>query len=614
MTQPNNDKVGPLFDAANNQRIFLTDDDRRKLEMESTEYITGAEAGQIDVPRGQAGRERPYTARSALRPTRVNPITLLPIELLGIVLQLGLPSLDVMSWSWSHQECHPYMAGLYTLRSVSTLWRDVVDGTPSLWTVISSTFPPEVNRTSLARSGTYPLIIYSPGPRWRETPPPLREFLQTVKPHLHRWGSVALRLSSDSESVEDLPRFTSLRLDTLKIDIVVEPEWEAAEILQATKHIEISDETLRNIQFVDLSLVPMDWSRAFRNFRDLRSLSLDGVSAGGAITHQQILDVLAASPNLETLLFKDLETQDPPSDPSLSTGRIFLPKLQSITLMTNGLLLTESVLRAIQVPPNIGRLDIRPTSFPTPEAAASFWLSTMVPWAPVAQQIYQESYQSAIRLISDGASHLETYFDEYGLFIEFEGLSMISALLWIRDVIGAVAMIEEGGSLQMYSDYVVLERDDVLAILQMMQGITEISVELPTGSRKPSLEALLNVLAQPTADTIHTTDPIPSFPGLESLVLFDWRWGLDSILDMLQRRFSMRSTTRYHVPDIDLDMSTYVPWPMGREGSRAIVPFSTLKALRELDGVGEVRTTFRSKQSGTPAVIWDEESSFPAWG
>ncbi|KAG8949106.1 hypothetical protein FRC04_009052 [Tulasnella sp. 424] len=500
------------------------------------------------------------------------------------------------------------MAELYSLRRVSTLWRDVVDGAPSLWTVISSTFPPEVNRTSLVRSGTCSLVIYSPRSRW-ETPPPLREFLQTIKPHLHRWGSVALQLSP--ESVQDLPCFTSLRLDTLKIDVDV-PGWQAAEILPATKHIEISDETFRSIQFVDLTLVPMDWSRAFRNFMDLRSLTLDGVYGGGTITHQQILDTLDASLNLETLLFMDLETQDPPSDSSLFTRQIFLPKLRSITLMTNGPL-TESVLRAIQVPPNVGRLDIRSTSFPTPDAATSFWLSTMVPWGPVVQQLYQKSYRSVIRLISDGTSRLEMFFDECGMFIEFEGLSMISALQWLRDVIGAVQISEEGGSLQVYSKSIVLERDDVLAILQMMPGITEISVRLPTDGRQPSLEPLLNVLAQPTADTIHTTDPIPSFPSLTSLDLREWRWGLHGILDMLQRRYSMRSTTRYYVPDLDLDMSTYLPWPIGI-GSRAIIPFSTLKALRELDGVGEVRTAFIREQSGTPAVIWDEEGSFPAWG
>ncbi|KAG8949105.1 hypothetical protein FRC04_009051 [Tulasnella sp. 424] len=579
--------------------------------MESTENIIGVAVGQIvvsgDRPASLSDQERPHTPRSALQAPRVSPISLLPIELLGVVFQLKLSSLDVMSWFWSNRECHPYMAELYTLRRVSTLWRDVVDGTPSLWTVISSTFPPEVNQTSLARSGAYPLLIYSPGPRWGETPPPLREFLQTVKPHLHRWGSVALRLSS--ESVEDLPRFTSLRLDTLKIDIGVEPEWEAAEILQATKQIEISDETLRNIQFVDLTLVPMDWSRAFRNFRDLRSLSLDGVYGGGAITHQQILDVLAASPNLETLLFTDLEIQDHSSP---STRQIFLPRLQSITLTTSGPL-TESVLRAVQVPPNIGQLDIRPTSFLTPDAATSFWLSTMVPWAPVVQQLYQESYKSVIRLMANGTSRLETYFDEHGLFIEFKGLSTISALLWLRDVIGAVAMIEEGGSLRVYSKSMLMERDDVLAVLQTIPGITEISVELPTDGRKPSLEPLLNVLAQPTADTIHTTDPIPSFPCLTSLDLREWRWGLHGILDTLQRRYSMRSTTRHHVPDLNLDMSTYLPWSIGII-SREIIPFSTLKALRELNGVGVVRTGFLGGQSGTAAVIWDEEASSPAWG
>ncbi|KIO25915.1 hypothetical protein M407DRAFT_206182 [Tulasnella calospora MUT 4182] len=84
-------------------------------------------------------------------------------------------------------------------------------------------------------------------------------------------------------------------------------------------------------------------------------------------------------------------------------------------------------------------------------------------------------------------------------------------------------------------------------------------------------------------------------------------------MNMLQRRYSMRSTGQQHVPDLTLDISSLQPWRLPwRE--KAILPFATVKALRGLDEVEEMRMGCSRVQSGILAVIWDEHESSPAWG
>ncbi|KAG8910956.1 hypothetical protein FRC01_006023 [Tulasnella sp. 417] len=490
------------------------------------------------------------------------------------------------------------MAALYTLRLVSTAWRDVVDRMPSLWTIISSTFPDDVNRTSLTRSGSSPLMIYFPG-WYMDISPRFYKFLPIIEPHLQRCSFLALQL--DPDFVDEVPWQSLPRVAALKILVEELPD-------EDTKIIEIPDKILENIRDIDLDgQIPVNWPRTLGHLRGLRTLVLQELS-NNTITQEQILSVLLASPGIETLVINQLEIEDPPSNLSPSAEPISLPQLRSVTITTGGLL-TNHLLRRIRPPPVVETLRINRRNIPS-HITTSFWEETMASWVPPVQRLYQNSSERVVGLNPTIGCYLQACRD-HSLSIEFTGLPIPAALRWIQDVITAV----DGGPgvLWLYAWDSVLEGNDILEVLQTIQGLTEISVSRIYRLSQSPVEALLKVLGEPTADSIGTPDPRPTFPTLQKLSLHDWKWELDGIMDMVQRRYSMQSTGGQQVPELTLDISPLCRWYLP-ETETKIIPFYAAKALRELDGVKELRMGSSMWHWEFLAVIWDEEASAPARG
>ncbi|KAG9040469.1 hypothetical protein FS837_000572 [Tulasnella sp. UAMH 9824] len=261
--------------------------------MASAGKLDGAPAAQTDGLAEQAtplpapvNSNNPISALQSNAPC-LDPISVLPFELMEVILQLALSPLDMMAWDWDIRACHPCMAALYILRRVSTIWKEIVDGAPSLWTVICASFPENVIRTSLVRSGSSPLMIFFPGRT------AFREFLLIIEPHLHRCSTLALRI--DSELVDTVPSLSPLRLVALKIRIDVHYTRIPREVIPFKREIEISNEALENIRAVDLTRAPMDWARTLEHLRGLRSLALGGVY-DNTITVEQILSVPSQIP------------------------------------------------------------------------------------------------------------------------------------------------------------------------------------------------------------------------------------------------------------------------------------------------------------------------------
>ncbi|KAG9040468.1 hypothetical protein FS837_000571 [Tulasnella sp. UAMH 9824] len=534
----------------------------------------------------------------------LDPIAALPFELMEIIFQLALPSLDIMIWDWDIRAYHPYMATLYGLRCVSKMWKNMVDGMPSLWTIICASFPENVIRTSLVRSGSSPLVIYFPGPRARRSiTPAFREFFPIIEEHLHRCRSLAWW--TDSELVDCVPSLSPLRLVALKIRIDVDSIWFPRDVIPFAREIEISDEALENIRALDLTRAPMDWARTLEHLRGLRTLALTGVY-DNTITIEQILSALVSSPSIEALTISDIEIGDPLSPPM---EPIFFPHLRSITLHADGAL-TNALLRRIGPSSEITELDIRPTGLPSLVPTSS-WHETMVPWIPVVQRLCQNSSGPTVHLAHRTGCRLQSN-SEYHLVIDFLNLSQAAALRWIQDAIISDRDVENGG-LQLLVNGAAFESAGVLEIIQTMWGITGIIASPVNRLFGPSLEALLDVLGQATTDSAGTPTPKSTFPTLQKLVFHSWILKFDSITDMLKKRYSMRSLYRQQIPDLTLDLSILRPWfQPGRD--RTIISFPDAKALRELDGVKEVRMGCVLKQPGILAVIWDEEKSLPAWG
>ncbi|KIO27489.1 hypothetical protein M407DRAFT_23302 [Tulasnella calospora MUT 4182] len=130
------------------------------------------------------------TTFSAQLPS-IFPISELPPELFALVLQFSLPWIEPMEWIWKRDECIPYIRELYELRRVSTTWRDAIDGTSSLWMLVSSSWPRDVIDAALSRSAAAPLIVHHIPPPWDFTSAS-SDFIGLLSPHRSRWVAAIL--------------------------------------------------------------------------------------------------------------------------------------------------------------------------------------------------------------------------------------------------------------------------------------------------------------------------------------------------------------------------------------------------------------------------------------
>ncbi|KAG8914294.1 hypothetical protein FRC01_004135, partial [Tulasnella sp. 417] len=398
-------------------------------------------------------------------------------------------------------------------------------------------------------------MIYFPG-TYVQTDSHFREFLPIIEPHLQRCSFFALWL--DLDFVDEVPFLSLPRLSSLKIFI----GESAADDIPPVKNIKIPEETLENTRDIDLGgQVPVDWARTLGHLRGLRTLTLDEVS-DNTTDQEQIFSVLLASPGIEALVINGVEIEDRRSNISPSTELISLPKLRSVTLMNSGLL-TNNVLRRIRPPPEMAKLEIDQMNIPS-HLATSFWEETMAPWVPHVQQLYQNSSKRLVAL--------------------HPGRGIVDGCCCSVDS-GVISAVDGGpGGLRLYVEHPAVEENDILAVLQRMRGLTEIWVKQLYCLSRPPVDALLNMLGEPTADSIGTPDPRPTFPDLQKLGLQDWMWELDDFMDMVQRRYSMRSTAGQQFPDLTLDISPLHRW-YTPEIKKKIISFWTAKALRDLDGV-----------------------------
>ncbi|KAG8982585.1 hypothetical protein FRB90_006691, partial [Tulasnella sp. 427] len=418
------------------------------------------------------------------------PTSQLPNELLSLVFECICPPVDVLSEGWSHEQSVLDLDDLYTLRRVSKLWKEVVDGTPTLWTLISSTFPAELNRISAVRSGTRALSIYY-GER-RGVIQPFGEFLSLIEPHSHRWGRVALELGS--EPVDKLPVLDSRQLVALKIE-VLESESDSEDEDEddtPTPDFHISHETASQIEVLELVHLPIDWLTSFGHLRRLRSLTLEG-RFRPLITYEDVLETIAANPDLELLCLVDLEFKETGTGPCSNLIPIILQDLKSITLGVDIVLITW-ILKRVQVPSHVVRFDIRAGDLSTLSEERSLWMDAAVPWIPVLRRLCLSSKASQVHLAEDEWNEM-TGGEEASLHIEFAKLPVVEVLGWIRDVVGE----EPDGRIEIWAKVGIFEMHGVLDILKRLPGIEMMTItDTPEAQSTPPLQMLFNTIGRET--------------------------------------------------------------------------------------------------------------------
>ncbi|KIO17872.1 hypothetical protein M407DRAFT_32448 [Tulasnella calospora MUT 4182] len=131
---------------------------------------------------------------------RMIPFHRLPIELFARIISTALKPLQNLRWNQS-----TYLRRLVILCEVCKQWRDVINGTASLWAAIDILDPPALTSAAISRTAGHPLdVIAAPsGPINVASylPDGLDEFTKTAMALSTRWRSIQIVVPSAEEAL-----------------------------------------------------------------------------------------------------------------------------------------------------------------------------------------------------------------------------------------------------------------------------------------------------------------------------------------------------------------------------------------------------------------------------
>lgn len=524
----------------------------------------------------------------------------LPNELRAALLQLSLPEIDTLATHPVPGVCRSYVARLYALRQVSASWRDIIDGTPTLWAIVSSTTPIQIVAACLSRSETCPLLIHYGGYEARKmmTMKERESFLQffdLTNPHRHRWAVAWLEIVPDfavNFFNAATPLLHTVKLTSIGSRATLQPN-------PTTPSDTAFGNEIKLLHNVELRGGPANWGLG--HFRGLRSWSMMEL-LGDGLTTQHILGVLQENPLLEVLKMDELNIRIHPDDTTLLTP-ISLPRLTSIILRGLKGDAVDHILRRIRTPIDmIHRFSIAVWSWGRLDPI-KLLTDVLASWSPAFQRAHRSSGGSKFCLSALGtfywiANGIQTEFSLY-----FFGLKAVTGVQWMADILSQTDQPGPGTSVECWST--VLESAETMNILGSTEKITRLDAHMR--HNEESMQILLQALSDPTR---------PAFPWLETLNLDGLRWGMGSIVNMIQARFTDNRTGVARLPKLRIEVVSLNPeWWFGNQPiKRQIIDLNTVKTISALNGVERLHFGTLSGQDGMLGVVWSDELGEPTWG
>ncbi|KAG8916502.1 hypothetical protein FRC00_000057, partial [Tulasnella sp. 408] len=476
------------------------------------------------------------------------------------------------------------MRTLSTIRLVAKRWQQIVDGTPVFWKFIISTLPPHVNEATVTRSRNGPLtIIYSYGPMYTGGPRPYAEdFLRSLAHTFPRWSAYSGPL------VSGYFHMPAPHLQT----IILRDRGTSREAL------DLLGGSAKNLQHVHLSGIPIRWRAGL--FAQLKILKLVQVSQGEfELTTTHILEILRTSPDLEHLELGDMHG---PIDHSPASPVITHTRLRCIKLYNCGHNFAGAILRRIRAPSC--------NAFYVNEVVANFEQDLPIflnedlrNFKELLRATHSQNGSSRITLddeefgwnslLEDVAEHLPTF----SVFICSDGL--IPCIEWVKDLIqdnpGLAIRFNPGASIT----------QEVLDSIKPMRCVTRLEIRRSLWRDYWSRSLLaLKLIGEP----LNTNTSLPPLPYLQELLLTDAEWPPQSVLDMVRSRFNPSLWENTERTPLTIKM------PRGASpANRLIFDLTTLKNIRETDGVELVQFVGSEKLDGNLAITWDEKKSIPTF-
>ncbi|KAG8943899.1 hypothetical protein FRC04_002440 [Tulasnella sp. 424] len=516
--------------------------------------------------------------RSTISPV----ICKLPLELVSYIAELCLLQ------SYSGEE---HMKALYSIRMTSRIWRNGIDSTPSLWGVVTTKVPLHVNTTAVERSGTCPLDIYVTPYTSRSNrtqADQYRGILELAAGEIGRWSTVTIWLPS----YDDCSRYL-----TSPAPLLQKLSVSSGHMHKPAAPIALFGGIAPRLEALEVERLHMDWT----SIRGLKVFKLSSMNEE-QISIQQVLDILASAPLLETLCIED-STLDHPLQPlQIRPVVIQLPRLQTINLQGRDVQVTNVILSSIRAPScttlaiyGLGGDTANEPNFP--ERALGHFNNF--------QRLTLSDNNNSIIHISDYSMQWEsrsTSFNRLKFDVSIQCSAPAIGVGWATRVIGLGAQ-ELVHDLELHLSHETLDDEDLAAYdsFSRCQSITRIVIEddhVPTGQ-------ILDLIGtwRESEDRI---GPLPAFPGLRSLALASWdEWTLDDLEVLVDRRFGGREDfLDEKVPTLCIVLQNLYPDDVPSPELDLI----QLQRLRAATGVGGVTLEFAKHSQGMLAVVYDDDT------
>lgn len=535
------------------------------------------------------------------------PISGLPPELLSLIISLSLPMMNPMHEKWQYRECWRYMAGVYKLRCVSAIWRDLIDTTPSFWTLISLSWPQEIVKTALTRSATSPIIIQHfplELPAHADWSTRSREFLRLVHPHRSRW--IAAILAIPMRHLSELFDAPTPRLHTLKLSLTGgSPRPLNPELLSLTPTFA---QVLESLEHVHLTPRSYQFDMVLGAFTRLKSLALVNLGPRCAAI-DQIIQMMQNNPSLETFL---LIGPDATADSNVheNTTRAALPRLR-VFRVESSIIFIHNLITRIELPLSIDQLNFIATatgsSWHLREANFPLWLDAMRSLSPIIQKLHRENDGSKIFLEHVGRCRWTTNGHSGGFKFQISRLNHPLTLEWIATFLKDQERASGLPNLSFASDSGFIEEASTLIWLNAIDTLE--TIEISIDDKNPHIDEFLGFLSGRIEGV---EDESILFPSLRTLKIGGWESDMGEIIDAVRRRYSNKDQRPRHQLELDFTTSDAVQFE-DTDIPKGIFTVGEVAEIRSLDGVRSVRVGCSGDQRGMLAVVWSEEKSQPVW-
>ncbi|KIO29595.1 hypothetical protein M407DRAFT_21331 [Tulasnella calospora MUT 4182] len=448
------------------------------------------------------------------------PISKLPPELLQQIFYFTLFD--------SGNRGPEYLSEMISLRSVSSAWRDRVNGYPLLWTEIKSSDPPAFIREAFECSKECPLRLTYRGCREEESG---SAFLDQAVAHLHRWQSISIDNATYSVMINYFKTYPPF-LECMSLSSI----WRSEEPIRLFGGLWTPLEELRDNRWHNL-----DW----RNIQSgwLRTLEIEHCED---LELSAMLGIMRENQHLEVLKLSGVSFL---SLPPLSHSPCLLPKLRVLGM--TGLRISSSnvaehhapyyILRQIQFPSCT--CFVLETSFssdpetdfeefmrflPSPEDILTH-PSADLPTSLSASRSLKACFSFGEFAITTGGDTG----NGIGFDVSLGNVPRAITRHWLHSILGGnLSRTIPGFMLSAFIEEQHLQLDDI-AYFQEWEAITHLSIQIDAFHHKEEVE--LRMLATPHTSALGVKRM--AFPGLRFLKFWLWRVPREAIVEMIRKRF-----------------------------------------------------------------------------